>query len=112
MRILTIIIVNTCHVPVLLKAYHPMIPALCLGTSVPRQKLAPLHELLHKKAKWVWGGKQEVAFMAAKNSLQANTLLVHYNPLILACDASPYGLGAVLSHKMELKGQRPMPLEP
>ncbi len=38
MRMLTIIIVNTCHAPVLLKAYHPMIPALCLGTSVPRQK--------------------------------------------------------------------------
>ena len=41
-----------------------------------------------------------MAFMAAKNALQANTLLVHYNhsrPLILACDASPYGLGAVLS---------------
>ncbi len=72
-------------------------------------KLAPLHELLHKKAKWVWGGKQKVAFMAAKNALQANTLLVHYNhsrPLILACDASP--LGAVLSHKMEDGTERPV----
>ena len=33
----------------------------------------------------------------------SSSTLVHYNPvktLILACDASPYGVGAVLSHKI------------
>ena len=36
-----------------------------------------------------------------KHSLCFENLLVHYDPnkpLVLACDASPYGLGAVLSH--------------
>lgn len=64
-------------------------------------QLAPLHELLQKKAKWSWKEKQDNAFQAAKEALQANSLLVHYDstkPLVLACDASPQGLGAVLSH--------------
>ena len=35
--------------------------------------------------------------------LTAPTLLVHFDeskPLMLLCDASPYGIGAVLSHVM------------
>ena len=41
------------------------------------------------------------AFATAKSALQDDTLLVHYDstyPLVLAYDASPYGLGAILSH--------------
>ena len=42
--------------------------------------------------------------------LQSSNLLVHFNPekeLILACDALPYGLGAVLLHRMEDSSERP-----
>ena len=38
-----------------------------------------------------------------KNPLKSNQVLSHFDdqlPLILECDASPYGLGAVLSHQM------------
>ena len=48
--------------------------------------------------------EQDEAFSAAREALQDDSLLVHYDeskPLILACDASQYGLGAVLSHTME-----------
>ena len=64
--------------------------------------LAPLYNLLQKKKQWHWGDSQEAAFKEAKKLLTSNSLLVHFDPskeLLLACDASPYGLGAVLSHR-------------
>ena len=67
-------------------------------------RLAPLYNLLCKQVQWEWGKEQENAFQEAKKALQTDSLLVYYDetkPLILACDASPYGLGAVLSHIME-----------
>ena len=66
-------------------------------------KLAPLYKLLQNHSRWKWTDNQEQAFQAAKQALHADTLLVHYNedlPLVLACDASPQGIGAVLSHIM------------
>lgn len=63
--------------------------------------LAPLHELLVKDATWKWGRRQIDAWNAAKDLLQSESLLVHYDPtkpLVISCDASPYGLGAVLAH--------------
>ena len=65
--------------------------------------LAPLHVLLRKETTWQWEQYQNEAFMAAKKLLQSDSLLVHFDqekPLILACDASPYCMGAVLSHQM------------
>nr|XP_037290929.1 uncharacterized protein K02A2.6-like [Rhipicephalus microplus] len=63
----------------------------------------PLHRLLDKKATFVWGQTQQRAFESVKELLASNHVLTHYDekqPLILACDASPYGIGAVLSHRL------------
>ena len=72
---------------------------------------APLYTLLKKNARWMWGKAQREAFKRVKDLLQSSDLLVHFNPeepLILACDASPYGLGAVLSHRMQDGSERPI----
>ena len=40
-------------------------------------QLSPLYTLLQKHARWSWTEKQDKAFQAAKDALQANSLLVH-----------------------------------
>ena len=62
--------------------------------------LAPLYKLLQKGVQWKWRADQEKAFIEAKQQLALPRLLAHYNvenDVILSCDASPYGVGAVLS---------------
>jgi len=64
----------------------------------------PLYSLLHKNRTWQWKPAQESAFTEAKRLLTSSQVLVHYNsykPLVLSCDASPYGVGAILSHKLD-----------
>ena len=66
--------------------------------------LAPLYKLLHKNVKWTWGKEQQSGFEQIKEQLKSDAVLVHYDPtkmLILSCDASPYGLGAVLAHRLQ-----------
>ena len=73
--------------------------------------LSPLHELLRKETKWRWETEQERAFEESKRLMQSSEVLVHYDSqkdLILSCDASPYGVGAVLSHRMPDGQERPI----
>ena len=71
--------------------------------------LAPLHQLLRKNERWHWGQQQGKAFEKAKSQLTSPCVLTHFDPdkrLVLSCDASPYGLGAVLAHQFEDGSER------
>ncbi|XP_015285016.1 PREDICTED: follistatin-related protein 4-like [Gekko japonicus] len=49
------------------------------------------------------GPEHAVAFQAVKDLLVSNSVLSHFDedlPVVLACDASPYGVGAVLGHQL------------
>ena len=63
---------------------------------------APLNALLEKDRRWDWTEECHSAFEDMKNILTQETVLAHYDPaaeLTLDVDASPTGLGAVLSQK-------------
>ncbi|XP_032080207.1 uncharacterized protein K02A2.6-like [Thamnophis elegans] len=71
----------------------------------------PLHRLLDSGAPWVWGRREASAFLAVKHLLISNDVLVQYSehlPLVLACDASPYGVGAVLCHQLPSGAEVPV----
>ncbi|UYV60338.1 K02A2.6-like [Cordylochernes scorpioides] len=66
--------------------------------------LEPLHRLLNKINCWKWKEVEDRAFREAKNLIQSDLVLTPYDarkPLVLACDSSPFGVGAVLSHVEE-----------
>ncbi len=73
--------------------------------------LQPLYSLLQKNTSWEWGAKQAKAFRQAKQNLLESDFLTHYDlkkPVRLACDASPYGVGACLTHVMSDGSEQPI----
>ncbi|XP_048579360.1 uncharacterized protein K02A2.6 [Nematostella vectensis] len=75
------------------------------------QVLQPLHQLLKKDTKWYWSAECQKAFTSVKSMITVDNVLVPYNPdlpIILDCDASAYGLGAVLSHQIPDGTERPI----
>ena len=64
----------------------------------------PMHRLLRKGSTWTWGEDQSKSFESTKEMLVKAPLLVHFDPalpIVVHTDASPYGVGAVLSHVVE-----------
>ena len=70
----------------------------------------PLRLLKRKGKSFVWSTECELAFLKLKNEIASDRVLIPYNPelpVILACDASPFGIAAVLSHITQ-DGERPI----
>ncbi|XP_031571846.1 uncharacterized protein K02A2.6-like [Actinia tenebrosa] len=73
--------------------------------------IQPLNQLLEQGTEWEWSKDCERAFLKAKEMITSNQVLTHYDPklpLRLACDASPVGIGAVLSHVFKDGTERPI----
>lgn len=65
--------------------------------------LFPLNQLLTKSNTFEWSMDCENAFGNVKQIIATSNFLVHFDPnkkLKLCCDASPYGIGAVLLHEI------------
>ena len=74
-------------------------------------KLAPLYQLLRQDKQWEWSDQEEKSFQEMKQLLSSPNLLVHFDdqkPIVVACDASPFGIGAVLSHILEDGTEHPV----
>ncbi|XP_063828984.1 uncharacterized protein K02A2.6-like [Ostrinia nubilalis] len=73
--------------------------------------LEPLYRLLETKTPWSWGQAEETAFKKAKDLIASDLTLVGYEltrELILICDSSEYGLGAIIAHIMDDGTERPV----
>lgn len=73
--------------------------------------LSPLYELTKKNVKWQWSDECQKAFDATKEALVNCSGLTYYDPskpIILTCDSSGYGVGAVLSIMVDKKTERPV----
>ena len=70
-----------------------------------------LHQLLGESREWQWSERCELAFTEAKGMITSEQVLMRYDPALpvrLACDASPTGIGAVLSPVNPCGSERPV----
>ena len=73
--------------------------------------VAALYRLLKREHPWRRTAMEQRAFLASKELLKSSQLLVHFDekkPLRLACDASAYGVGAVLAHRQPDGSEKPI----
>lgn len=64
----------------------------------------PIHDTIKVKQEFKWTSEAQRAMNVLKERLTSSPLLVHYDPAaqpIIRCDASGYGLGAVLLQKSD-----------
>ncbi|XP_054283366.1 uncharacterized protein K02A2.6-like [Macrosteles quadrilineatus] len=73
--------------------------------------LHPLYNLLNKGVKWSWSEECERAFQKSKELLLTNKVLIPFNPkldIVVMADASPYGVGGVISHRLPDGSEKPI----
>ncbi|BES87325.1 Hypothetical Protein NTJ_00130 [Nesidiocoris tenuis] len=64
----------------------------------------PLRRLLRKNQNFIWTSSCQQAFDRLKNEIASDRVLTPFNPdlpVVLACDASPTGIAAILSHTID-----------
>ena len=97
--------------PKQLKAYLGLITYYAKFLPNLSSLLTPLYKLLQKDNTWKWGEEQQHVFEKSKELLTSSNLLIHFDPklqIVLVCDASNYGIGAVLAHRMADGSERPV----
>ncbi|UYV75399.1 K02A2.6-like [Cordylochernes scorpioides] len=60
----------------------------------------PLHRLLDSNSPLKWNKEHQRSFAEVKNLISSKSVLAHFNedlPILVNCDASEYGVGAILS---------------
>lgn len=84
-----------------LKSYLGLINYYAKFVPNLSSELMALYKLTKKEVKFDWTNECKEIYHRSKKLLLENKLLVHYDPkkpIVITCDASPYGVGAVLSH--------------
>ncbi|CAF1158398.1 unnamed protein product [Adineta steineri] len=74
-------------------------------------KCQVLNRLRQANVKWDWNNQCQAAFTNLLQEIANATTLVHFDgklPVVLATDASEYGIGAVLMHRYEDGTERPI----
>lgn len=75
------------------------------------QIMHPLYRLLQKDVDFKWDNKCKIAFGKIKDEIVKYVVLSHFNaklPIIATCDASSYGIKAVLSHQLSNGDEKPV----
>ena len=70
-----------------------------------------LNRLLQDRTRWFWSKECQSAFKTLQDKFASSEVLIHYDPslpLKLDCDASAYGVGAILSHTLPNGDERPV----
>lgn len=75
------------------------------GKNIPNlaTKLSPIYNLLKKGVNFDWNEECHKSMIEIKNAMVSDHTMMKFNPdleLVLTCDASAVGVGAVLSHKL------------
>lgn len=88
----------------LVNYYHKFLPNVST-------LLHPLHKLLEANVPWKWSSDCDRAFAVVKQYVASDTVLTHYDPSLpinIECDASSYGIGAVMTHVMPDGSEKPV----
>lgn len=95
-----------------LKSYLGLFDVLFKVPTQPFHKVGSAEQAVESKGQvGMEKPQQEEAFQESKKLLVSSQLLVHFDPnlpITLACDASNYGIGAVLAHTLPDGSEKPI----